>query len=127
MDQGPDKPTEDSPPSDWGQRRQGNSPPPRAGWARPDEPPPPDESQAHEDFHRASQAWERQAGGASPDLSAVFVLLDTLRQAAPAELQERTTALIRELLLTLRSLIDWYLERLDRPAEKPKVEDIPIE
>ena len=55
------------------------------------------------------------------------MLLDTLRQAAPAELQERTTSLIREVLLTLRALIDWYLEHLDRPAEKPTVEDIPIE
>ncbi len=43
------------------------------------------------------------------------MLLDALRRAAPAELQDRMTALIREALLTLRSLIDWYLERLDRP------------
>ena len=37
------------------------------------------------------------------------------------------TALIREALLTLRSLIDWYLERLDRPRREPRVEDIPID
>ena len=49
------------------------------------------------------------------DFSALFVLLDALRRAAPAELQDRITAFIREGLLTLRSLIDWYLERLDRP------------
>jgi hypothetical protein len=35
--------------------------------------------------------------------------------------------LIREFLLTLRSLIDWYLERLERPRREPQVEDIPIE
>ncbi len=35
--------------------------------------------------------------------------------------------LIRELLLTLRSLIDWYLERLDQRPREPEVEDIPIE
>jgi hypothetical protein len=29
--------------------------------------------------------------------------------------------------VTLRSLIDWYLERLDRPRREPEVEDIPIE
>jgi len=55
------------------------------------------------------------------------VLLDALRRAAPAELQDRMTAFIREGLLTLRSLIDWYLERLERPTREPKVEDIPIE
>jgi len=57
----------------------------------------------------------------------VFVLLDAARRAAPAELQERVTALIREALLTLRSLIDWYLERLDRRPRETRVEDIPID
>jgi len=61
------------------------------------------------------------------DLSALFVLLDSLRRVVPAELEDRLTALIREFLLTLRSLIDWYLERLDRPAREPRVEDIPID
>ena len=62
-----------------------------------------------------------------PDFSALFILLDGLRRAAPAELQGRLTALIREGLLTLRSLIDWYLERLDRKPREPEVEDIPID
>lgn len=61
------------------------------------------------------------------DLSALIVLLDAVRRAAPAELQDRVTGLIREALLTLRSLIDWYLERLDNPPPQPRVEDIPIE
>jgi hypothetical protein len=61
------------------------------------------------------------------DPSALFVLLDGLRRAAPRELEEQLTKLIREFLLTLRSMIDWYLERLDRPREEPEVEDIPIE
>ncbi len=61
------------------------------------------------------------------DFSALFVLIDALRRAAPAELQDRMTAFIREGLLTLRSLIDWYLDKLDRPKAEPKVEDIPID
>jgi hypothetical protein len=61
------------------------------------------------------------------DLSALFGLLEGLRRAAPRELEEQVTHLIRELLLTLRSLIDWYLERLDGPEQEPRVEDIPIE
>ncbi|MGH2805166.1 MAG: hypothetical protein ACRDL4_19345 [Thermoleophilaceae bacterium] len=43
------------------------------------------------------------------------------------ELREQVTNLIRELLLTLRSLIDWYLERLDRRPREPEIEDIRIE
>jgi hypothetical protein len=43
------------------------------------------------------------------------------------DLDDALRALVREFLLTLRSLIDWYLERLDRPARESRVEDIPIE
>jgi hypothetical protein len=61
------------------------------------------------------------------DPSALFVVLDGLRRVAPRELQGQLTDLIREFLLTLRSLIDWYLERLDRPRREPEVENIPID
>ena len=61
------------------------------------------------------------------DPSALFVVLDGLRRAAPREVQGQLTDLIREFLLTLRSLIDWYLERLDRPRREPDIEDIPID
>jgi hypothetical protein len=65
--------------------------------------------------------------GPALDPSALFVLLDGLRRVVPRELEGQLTNLIREFLLTLRSLIDWYLERLDRPAREPRVEDIPID
>ena len=81
----------------------------------------------------AGEDWSARYGAPPPpprsnlDFSALFVLLDALRRAAPAELQERVTSLIREALLTLRSLIDWYLERIDHPPREPRVEDIPID
>ena len=62
-----------------------------------------------------------------PDLSSLLAMLEALRRAIPVELQEQFNALQRELLLTLRALIDWYLERLDKPELAPQVEDIPIE
>jgi hypothetical protein len=65
--------------------------------------------------------------GRSLDPSALFVLLDSIRRAAPRELEEQVTRLIREFLITLRAFIDWYLERLDRPRREPEVEDIPID
>ena len=43
-----------------------------------------------------------------------------MRRAAPRELEEQFTNLMREFLLTLRSLIDWYLERLDPPDPSPR-------
>jgi hypothetical protein len=53
--------------------------------------------------------------------------VEALRRVVPHELQEQFNALQRELLLTLRALIDWYLDRLERPELAPNVEDIPIE
>ena len=83
---------------------------------------------------RSAEDWSARYGApppppprSSPDFSGFFLLLDGLRRAAPAELQEGLKSFIREGLLTLRSLIDWYLDRLDRPPRKPDVEDIPID
>jgi hypothetical protein len=61
------------------------------------------------------------------DLAALFVLLDAIRNAVPRELERQFTSLVRETLLTMRSLIDWYLERLEQGRREPKVEDIPID
>jgi hypothetical protein len=67
-------------------------------------------------------------GGPGMDpATALFVLIDALRRVVPRELEGQMTNVIREFLLTLRSLIDWYLERLDRPKREPRVEDIPID
>ncbi|MDP9134780.1 MAG: hypothetical protein M3N56_08125 [Actinomycetota bacterium] len=68
---------------------------------------------------------DEQRRAPSPD--DLLILLEALRLAAPADLQDRLTALLREALLTLRALIDHYLERLDAPPTERKVEDIPID
>jgi hypothetical protein len=43
------------------------------------------------------------------------------------ELRQQVTNLIREFLLTVRSVTDWCLERLDEQPREREVEDIPIE
>jgi hypothetical protein len=65
--------------------------------------------------------------GPNLDFRPLFMLLEAVRRGVPRELEEQVTALIREILLTLRALIDWYLERLDRRPSEPRVEDIPID
>ena len=62
-----------------------------------------------------------------PDLTPLIALVDAMRRVVPLELQEQMTALQRELLLTIRALIDWYLERLDSQPRPTVVEDIPID
>ena len=62
-----------------------------------------------------------------PDIAPLFAIIDVLRSALPRELRDQFNALVRELLLTLRALIDWYLERLGPAKPEERVEDIPIE
>lgn len=61
------------------------------------------------------------------DLRPLFMLIEAVRRGLPRELEEQFTALIREILLTLRALIEWYLDRLERRPAEPRVEDIPID
>jgi hypothetical protein len=63
----------------------------------------------------------------SPDLDPLVGLVQALRDLIPPELQRRLVAALRELLLALRALIDWYLERLEQRREQSvELEDIPI-
>lgn len=71
--------------------------------------------------------WGPPPRPGSLDLSPLFVLIDALRHALPGGVRDQFTALVREVLLTLRALIDWYLERLDRGPREPRVEEIPID
>jgi hypothetical protein len=83
----------------------GRRPPPR-GYATPGGPPP-----------RSTAA----------DIQALAALLDLGRTLLPPELRTQVAELIREILLLVRALIDWYLERVEE-RRKPSVEvqDIPI-
>ncbi|MEA2349390.1 MAG: hypothetical protein QOG86_331 [Thermoleophilaceae bacterium] len=86
-----------------------------------------------EDFVRENGERAQAGAGAGPgargipDFTPLIAVVEALRRAIPHELQEQFNALQRELLLTLRALIDWYLDRLDKPELTPQVEDIPIE
>ena len=51
----------------------------------------------------------------------------SLRSALPSELRDQFNSLVREVLLTLRALIDWYLEKLGPGEPEERVEDITIE
>ncbi len=68
-------------------------------------------------------------GGGMPrlDFRPLFMLLDAVRRGLPRELEDQFNTLLREILLTLRALIDWYIDRLERPQGEPQVEDIPID
>jgi hypothetical protein len=69
------------------------------------------------------------AGAAAPtgDADLLLALLAGLRDRIPPDLQRRLAEALREVLLALRALIDWYLQRTERPAPRDGgIEDIPI-
>jgi hypothetical protein len=76
------------------------------------------------------EAGDERAGtgglfGSEADL--LLGLLASVRDRIPPEVQQRLAEAVREVLLALRALIDWYLERTDRRASQPtEVQDIPI-
>ena len=87
--------------------RSGNDPstPPPAGW----------------------QSSDDDSRGSTSELDPLVALVQAVRDLIPPDLQQRLIAALRELLLALRALIDWYLERLDRRREQSvEVQDIPI-
>ena len=91
--------------------------------------------------HAAQAAAERLAGEARTqarelpretrdELDALVGLLRTLRELVPPELQQQLSEVIRQVLLLLRALIDFWVDRLDSPrggARGVEVRDIPIE
>ena len=95
----------DDDPGAAGDGTQGSAEPPPSGWQIPDD-----------------------AGTSpSPDLDPFVGLVRALLDLIHPELQQRLAAALRELLLALRALIDWYLERLERRREVSlEPEDIPI-
>jgi hypothetical protein len=70
---------------------------------------------------------EESASRSPRDLELFAQVLESLRELIPPDLQRRLGEALRELLMALRALIDWYIERLERRrAEPAAVQDIPI-
>ena len=94
---------------------------------------PPDPlTELRERVQAAQEAAERLAGEARhetrDELEALVGILRTLRELVPAELQQQLTETIRQVLLLMRALIDFWVERLETPPpEAVEVEDIPID
>jgi len=76
---------------------------PPAGWATP-----------------AEQAARQQ------ELQALVVLVEALRDLVPDELKQLVRDILRQLLLLVRALVDWWVERMDGPdATRPGGESDP--
>lgn len=70
---------------------------------------------------------EEDRGSGAADAQALVALLELARNLIPPELRQQMIELVREILLLVRAIVDWYLERIDQRRKAPvEVEDIPI-
>ncbi len=74
--------------------------------------------------------WDvpHRAEEANAELEALVRMLGTLRDVLPPELRAQLAELVRQLLVFVRAVLDWWIERMeDGPrGDEPRVEDIPI-
>jgi hypothetical protein len=109
--------------------------------------------EAAERLHaQAEEARRTEAGGGTPpsgwatpqdrteradEVHALAELVRALRELVPTELRGQVTEVLRQLLLLVRAIIDWWVDRLalETPGPRapaaaaapgPHVEDIPI-
>ena len=63
-----------------------------------------------------------------PDLSALTGLVELARSSLPPDLQRQLQQALRELLIALRAVLDYSIDRLEPDPGPPSstVEDIPI-
>lgn len=89
--------------------------PPPAGWQR---------SESEPDAEPGSG---NRADRTTSEIELLIQAVYAVRDRIPPELQHRLGLALREVLLALRALIDWYLERGHLPSEaRSEVQDIPI-
>ncbi len=71
----------------------------------------------------------RSGETATDELRALVDLFEMVRGLLPGDLQAQLTELIRQLLLLVRAILDWWIERIGRPAaaaEPAVVQDIEV-
>jgi hypothetical protein len=74
--------------------------------------------------------WDvpRSAGRANDELDALVGLMGALRDILPPELRAQLAELVRQLLVFVRAVLDWWIGRLESPppGDDDRVQDIPI-
>jgi hypothetical protein len=85
---------------------------------------------AQREGHVPPRGWQAAGDGApgANEIAALAAIAESLRGMVPRDLERGLIELLRQLLLVLQSLIEWWLHRLDRRQRRSEVtvEDIPI-
>ena len=82
-----------------------------------------------QDIPPAGWATPEENRAAADEVEALAALLRTLRDLVPAELQQQVTEVLRQVLLLLRSLIDFWVARLEQggPGQASVRDEVPVE
>lgn len=96
-------------------------------------------SRSGRDQRPPPNGWDvpRHAEETGAELDAIVGLLTALRDVLPDELRAQLAELVRQLLLFVRAVLDWWIERMEAeaagggagraPGDEPgAVQDIPI-
>src|ERR1700754_3967889 len=71
--------------------------------------------------------WANSTAPPAPDFNALFALLEMVKGTIPPELARQLADALRELLIAIRAILDYSIERLEHPPRgEPEGEDIPI-
>jgi hypothetical protein len=77
--------------------------------------------------------WDvpRSAERANDELDALVAVIGTLRDLLPPELRAQLADLVRQLLVFVRAVLDWWIDRLEAGEQRrgeggTPIEDIPI-
>ncbi len=78
-----------------------------------------------------SAGWDvpRHAEDANAEVEALLRVLGLVRDLVPPELRAQLADLARQLLVFVRAVLDWWIDRLElegRRGDETPVEDIPI-
>jgi hypothetical protein len=77
------------------------------------------------------RGWQESEHGGSTrvggELEQLLQVFSSVGELIPPDLQRRLAEALRQLMLAVRALLDWCLERLEHRHENPvEVQDIPI-
>jgi hypothetical protein len=71
---------------------------------------------------------DERSGVPFPDLGQLTALVESLRGIVPPDLARQLADALRELLIAVRAVLDWYIARLETPEPPDSdVQDIPVE
>jgi len=77
---------------------------------------------------RGWSAGGEQTSAPFPDLGALAALVESMRGVVPPELSRQLSDALRELLIALRAVLDFYITRLETPEpQRSEAQDIPVE